>query len=97
MGDCCSHDKCSSHDHSHHSKDKECGDVMEWFLKVADEAWTEVLKEEIKKHIWETQGDRMRDLGRMVSEANSARWQNKMDKKRQGHEFKAKICNFFGA
>lgn len=70
-------------------------DGYKWFLEVADEAWTEVLKEKIKEHILATQKDRMTDLAKLVSEGNNQRWKSKMDKKKVCAEFSEKLHHFF--
>lgn len=95
MSECCSNKECGCKCRTQHTDDEKHGKFSNWFLEVADEAWMEVLKEEIKKHIWETQGDRMKELAKIVSETNSHRWKNKMEKKRGCQEFKEKICGFF--
>jgi len=93
---CCSTHECSCPCHAQH-KDAEAHDAFTQFLlEVADEAWTEVLKDKIKEHILSTQNDRMTELAKIVSEGNNTRWKNKMEKKAGCAEFKEKLCNFFG-
>lgn len=96
MSECCANENCPCTCHHKHSEEEKQEAFLGWFLEVADEAWEEVLKEEIKKHIWETYGDRMKELARIVSESNSNRWRIKMEKKRGRQEFREKICGFFG-
>ena len=106
MEDNCSKNKsCASNEssccHSHEKQHKECDEgnhdgFAKFLLEVADEAWTEVLKDQIKEHILSTQKDRMKELAKIVSEGNSQRWKNKMEKKSGCAEFKEKLCNFFG-
>jgi hypothetical protein len=64
---------------------------------VADEAWTEVLKDEIKKHILATQKDRMSKLAKIVSEGNNKRWKHKMEKEQCCEEFHQQIAAFFSS
>jgi hypothetical protein len=67
----------------------------ECLLEAADCAWMEVLKDKIKEHILATQNDKMSELAKIVSEGNSQRWRNKMEKKHSCMDFKEKLCNFF--
>lgn len=93
---CCSCQNCSC---SCHNNQNTCGDkpemISEYFLQVADEAWEEVLKDEIKKHILATQKDRMSKLAKIVSEGNNKRWKHKMEKKQGCAEFHEELCSFF--
>jgi len=88
---CHEEDVCEEHEHEH--KD----DFTCWLFEVADEAWTEVLKEKIKAHILATQKDRMEELAKIVAEGNGARWRNKWEKKQGCFDFKEKICKFFAS
>jgi hypothetical protein len=71
-------------------------EMMGWLLEIADEAWTEVLKDKIKEHIVATQNDRMKELAKIVSEGNSHRWKLKGEKKQAISSFKEKLGGFFG-
>ncbi len=100
MGECHSNEKCggschSKHEESCHDEDKH-EELTDWFLEVADAAWSEVLKDKIKEHIVATQNDRMTELAKIVSEGNSQRWKHKMEKKQGCMDFKEKLCRFFG-
>jgi hypothetical protein len=95
MSECCSKEKCPCSCHTNHSECENQDDFISWFFEIADEAWEEVLKEEIKKHIRETQEDRMKELAKIVSESNSHRWKSKMEKKRCSEECEDKIRGFF--
>ncbi len=68
---------------------------FEYFLELADCAWKEVLKDELKKQIQANQKNRMPALAKIIAEANSARWKRKMEKRESCSEFKDKLCNFF--
>jgi hypothetical protein len=68
---------------------------MEWLIEAADDAWMEVLVEKMKEHIKATQGDRLTELAKIATEANSQRWKLKMEKKKAIGEFEQKLCNFF--
>lgn len=89
----CQESQCSCPCHES-SCEEECG-KEEFFLSVADEAWTEVLKDKIKEHILSTQDDRMTELAKIVAEANGARWRNKMEKKQGCMMFDEQLARFF--
>lgn len=91
MDECCSKEECCpSEQESCHEEDQ-----FDWFLALADEAWSEVVKEKIKEHILETQGKRLNELAKIISETNSQRWKLKMEKENCCYEFKEKIASFF--
>ena len=96
----CSKETCCSQEHVCHEKnvchEKEgtCSNG-DWFLEVADCAWTEVLKDKIKEHILSTHNDRMTELAKIVAEGNNQRWQHKLAKKHACAEFKEKLLRFF--
>ncbi len=95
--DCCSKEnKCSSQPQEEgcHNEEKH-DDSSSWFLDIADEAWTEVLKDKIKEHILATQNERMTELAKIVSEGNNQRWKHKMEKKKGCDEFKQRLAHFF--
>jgi hypothetical protein len=100
MGEHCHDEKCCCpcHQQHEHCHDEEDGheDLEHFLLEVADAAWMEVLKDKIKEHILSTQKDRMSELAKIVSEGNSHRWKNKMEKKQGCKELQEKLCNFFG-
>src|ERR1700722_5343674 len=99
--ECCSNEKCGSSCYSNH--DESCGEEDEeeheefthHLIEAADCAWMEVLKDKIKEHILATQGDRMAELAKIVSEANNQRWKHKMEKKQGCMSFREKLCRFF--
>ncbi len=88
-GNCKEHDEsCCHKGHPH--------EFLKFLLDIADSAWKEVLKEKIKEHIRETQGEKMTELAKIVSETNSARWKHKMMKKKGVKEFKERLSSFWG-
>lgn len=96
---CCNNDNnegetCSS-DVS--CKDECSGDYNHIFLELADCAWMEVLKDKIKDHILATKSDKMTELARIISEANTKRWKHKMEKERCCHDFKSELSCFFAS
>lgn len=98
---CCSTDKesCSQHEcpcccHKQQSHEHTCN-WTEKFLELADDAWMEVLKEKIKKHIESTSGQNLDQLTKLISEANQARWHSKMASKKGCDDFKHRLAEFF--
>lgn len=73
-----------------------CG-CVEKFLKIADEAWAEVLKEKIKEKILYCKGEHMDKLAEMVAKANGEKWKNKISLKTKSHEFKENLREFFSS
>lgn len=98
MGESCSSCEkcCNTKEQSGSSCGGEKGEKFaEGLLEIADAAWMEVLKEKIKEHIVATQGDRMTELAKILSEGNSQRWRQKMEKKHSCMDFKEKLQRFF--
>jgi hypothetical protein len=93
---CCPTSACCCPCHAKHCEEDQHDAFASCLLEAADEAWMEVLKDKIKEHILSTQNDRMSELAKIVSEGNSQRWKNKMEKKAGCSDFKEKLCNFFG-
>ncbi|MBS0622882.1 MAG: hypothetical protein JSR80_08025 [Verrucomicrobia bacterium] len=95
MGECSQEGCCPEKKECHEKEEYEC-DFSSWLLEVADEAWTEVLKEKIKEYILSTQEDRMTELAKIVAEANDHRWKHRMEKNHCCMDFKEKLSRFFG-
>jgi hypothetical protein len=94
-GCCCSchHHSCGCSCHQHqgcHSHQGYCEHAHK-LLEIADMAWMEVLKEEIKKNI-QANDHKIKEIAQIVSEANRERWKNKMTKEKccAGYEDKLK-------
>lgn len=64
-------------------------------LKMADEAWMELLKEKIKQKIEETTGPHLDKLAAIVAQANHDRWNNKMGIIRGKDTFESKLDDYF--
>ncbi len=92
MKDCCRHEE--EEEDFCHDDEGSCS-KEEYFLEIADCAWTEVLKDKIKEHILQNQGDRLTELAKIVSEANGKRWKGEMEGKQAMMEFAEQIHNFF--
>ncbi len=55
----------------------------------------EVLKEKIKAQIQTTSGANLDKLAKLVSDANHARWKNKLGAKNECDNFKEQVQDFF--
>jgi len=84
----CSDNSCEKSTQSHNGHGS-------FFLELADCAWTEVLKEKIKEHIKQQDGEWLTNLARIIAEANKKRWENKMCKEHGCQEFEEQLCSFF--
>ncbi len=105
----CDSGECSTEEHGDHHHNhcpcceghcSCCGEHHEdtfakHLLKLADEAWMEVLKEKIKEQIKTLNGKKLDELAKMVAEANNQRWQHKLSAKTECDNFQASVCNFF--
>lgn len=104
------HHECSDHGHQHcsccggsHSHEECCHehhechdqDFARKLIDMADQAWMEVLKEEIREEIRSTQGEHLKELAKQVSHSNAERWKYKMALEKANKDFKAKLCQFF--
>lgn len=73
-----------------------CG-CSDKFLKIADEAWMEVLKEKIKDKILAHKGEHIDKLAEIIAKANGEKWRNKISAKTKGNEFKDSLKEFFSS
>lgn len=96
------HDSCCSHEHKHdsccgHQDSHDCHqDIAHHLLHVADEAWMEILKDKIKKHILASCDQQLENIASIVSESNKSRWQHKLAIQKAKQEFKDKLEDAFG-
>lgn len=81
---CC----CGSYHHAHE------GDFAKELLKLADEAWMEVLKEKIKDQI-RSKDKQLDQLAKIVAESNKTRWKDKIATKKVCDDFHDQIKDFF--
>lgn len=65
-------------------------------LYLADQAWMELLKDKIKKHI-EANDKKLDELAKIVSEANHERWKRKMEKEQCCSTYREKLEALFGS
>ena len=92
---CGEHCKCSdkvNHQHEHHEEHCHC---EEKFLKLADEAWMELLKEKIKAKVEKKQGENLEKLAEIVAEANAEKWKHKITIKMKCEDYKNTLKDFF--
>lgn len=82
--------------HHHHHEEEEGGcSCAEKFLQIADEAWTEVLKDKIKAKILAKKGDHIEKLAEIVAMANGEKWKHIISAKTKCHKFKDELKDFF--
>lgn len=67
------------------------------FLKIADEAWMEVLKEKIKCKIIAHKDEHMEKLAELIAKANGEKWKNKIASKTKNNQFKDELKAFFSS
>jgi len=68
----------------------------EKFLQLADEAWMELLKEKVKSKIEKNQGENLDKLAEIITQANKAKWKQKLSAEYNSEEFKNSLKDFFG-
>lgn len=95
------HCKCGEHcqcgdkpRQEHHEEHCHC---EEKFMKIADEAWMELLKEKIKAEIEKKQGDSLEKLAEIITKANSEKWRHKITIKSKCEEYKNNLKDFFSS
>lgn len=85
---------CGSNLHHHHHSEDGCG-CAENFLKIADEAWVELLKEKIKAKIIAKKGEHIEKLAEIIAKANGEKWKTKLSGKTHCNEYKETLKEFF--
>jgi len=97
------------HEHCKCNEDSQCRDKMkkhhhedhchceEKFLKLADEAWKEVLKEKIKAEIEKKQGDSLEKLAEIIAKTNTEKWKHQITIKSKCEEYKNTLKEFFSS
>ena len=97
--ECC---KCGESGQYHHDKvchnchEKECS-CAEKFLKLADEAWMEVLKEKIKSEIEKKKGNEIENLAEIITKANGEKWRHKISIRTKCDEYKNDLKEYFSS
>ena len=69
----------------------------EKFLKFADEAWAELLKDKIKANIEKEHGEHITKLAEIVSKANGEKWKHKISIKVKKEEYENSLKEFFAS
>lgn len=90
--ECCHEDSCHHHHHDH--EEECCADFAQHLLEVADEAWMEVLKEKIKKHVETKSGKKLDKLAEFIASSNHTRWKNKMGAKKACSDYEEKVAEY---
>jgi hypothetical protein len=80
--------------HEHHEEHCHC---EEKFLKLADEAWMEILKEKIKAEVEKKQGESLGKLAEIIAQANCEKWKHKITIKSKCEEYKSTLREFFSS
>jgi hypothetical protein len=86
---CGEHCKCG--DKSDHG---EC-DWSEKLLRMADQAWKEVLIDKIKAEIEKNESEQLQKLAEIVANANGEKWQHKMAAKMKCEDYRETVKDFF--
>lgn len=81
---CCSCHCCNCHCHQE-------GKYADELLKLADEAWMEVLKEKIKEEIIQTSDAHLSQMAKLVAGANHLRWKEKLQAKKDLHDYEEQL------
>lgn len=81
---CCGHCECGEHHHHH-------GKFSHELLELADEAWMDVLKEEIMGEIRRHSGEHIKKMAKLVAETNNERWKEMLAEKKDVAEFEEKL------
>ena len=94
---CCGEDQCHNDERCSdqacrcncHKKHKYCHQLLE----LADDAWMEVLKEEIKKEIVKNSGAHLKKMAELVTKTNHKRWTEKIEEKHNIEVFEEELRN----
>lgn len=93
--ECCSRCHAEVCEHHHHHPHEHHTDFAQQLIEMADQAWMELLKEKIKEQIKTSNGSQLDQLAKLVSDANHARWKNKISLQKGVGSFKDKLDAFF--
>ncbi|MFA6989481.1 MAG: hypothetical protein WC197_05370 [Candidatus Gastranaerophilaceae bacterium] len=91
---CGEHCQCGDKIHQSCHGKEECS-CAEKFLKLADEAWQEVLKEKIKVEIEKKKGGDLEKLAEIIAKANGEKWKHKLSIKTKREDYKNTLKDFF--
>ncbi len=71
--------------------EKDCCNMPERLLTLADDAWYELLKEKMKAEIQKSCGDNMDKIAKLVTETNCAKWSHMVTGKVKCDEYKQQL------
>lgn len=77
------------------SQEGGCCEMSAMLMKLADEAWGELMKEKMKKAIEKERGEKMNKVAAVSVQASLAYWEHKMQGKAQCHEFSENLKKAF--
>ena len=93
MKDCKISDSCESTNVAH-KKYKEnhcCGNLADNIKILADKAWSEMLKEKIKKQYEDRMGEKMDEIAKVAADAAIECWKHKIEAKKSVEEHDSKL------
>ena len=70
---------------------KDCCDIPEKLLCLADEAWKDALKAKIREKIEKNQAEKLEQLATLVADANHRRWKHMIEAKQGCESFKHQV------
>jgi len=92
-GKCGEHHQCGDKSHQKcHEGHSGCDDKL---MRLAEEAWMELLKDKIKTEIENKKGSDLQKLAEIVAKANGEKWKHKMAAKIGCEEYKNTLKDFF--
>jgi len=91
------HQNDKAHEEHHAKHDEEQHSCEEKFLKLADDAWMEILKEKIKNEIEKNQGESLEKLAEIITKTHCEKWKHEVNIKSKCEEYKKTLKNFFSS
>lgn len=86
------HHHCECCCHHHHDEHK---NFAEQLFELADQAWMEVVKEQIKEEIRKKPSDHIHQLAKLIAESNTVRWKEKLSIMKLHRDFEARLSEVF--
>ena len=91
MSDCKTNTHCDTTPTSPHNKKGGGCDAIRHMEKLANQAWDELFKENVKKHYEENIGKKMYENAEIVAERAIHIWKNKMANREAKKEYEHKL------
>jgi len=92
MEHCKTHHSCEAKDPPHKHKEHGCCfNITDHIKTVANKAWSELLKEKIKKRYEEKLGTKMDEIAGVAADAAIEFWRHKIESKESCKEYEAKL------